>query len=63
VNTTTTAPRAFWETWDDRECVSRASSLESARRGCLNDVGRLLTIFDLEGRISALYRDGKEIQG
>lgn len=53
--------RMFYETWDQYECVSRASSLESARRGCLNDVGRLLTVFDLSGRIAALYRDGKEV--
>lgn len=53
--------RRFYETWDQHECTSRASSLESARRGCHNDVGRLLTIFDLTGRVAALYRDGKEI--
>lgn len=51
-----------WETWDDRECVSRDNTLLAARRGCLNDEGRLLTIFDLQGRIAALYRDGREVQ-
>ena len=55
------ATRTSYETWDARECVSRDSSLLAAKRGCLNDFGRLLTVYDLDGRIAALYRDGKEI--
>jgi hypothetical protein len=40
--------------------IGRHADLESCRRGCLNDRGRLLIIHDPIGRIAALYRDGRE---
>lgn len=40
--------------------VGRAGSFEEARRGCLNDRGRTLTIHDPTGRIAAIFRDGRE---
>ncbi len=48
-----------WEVRDSRERVGRHDSFESARRACLNDMGRLLTIYDPSGRIAALYRNGQ----
>lgn len=57
----TTGTRTCWEIWDARECVSRNSTEIDARRGCYNDSGRTLTVFDPTGRIVAMYRDGREL--
>lgn len=43
------------------EIVGRSASFESARRGCLNDMGRTIVIHDPIGRIAAIYRDGRDI--
>jgi len=50
-----------WTVSDSREIVGTAASLAEAERGCLNDMGRLLTIHDPIGRVRAMYRDGREL--
>lgn len=61
--------RAFWELWDGRECVSRHSDGVGAHRSAINsryaspDSGRLLTLYDPQGRIVASYQDGRELVG
>lgn len=57
---------ARFEVWDNRECVSRHSAAVDAHRSIVNsrytspDSGRLLTLIDPEGRIVAIYVDGRE---
>jgi hypothetical protein len=58
----------MFETWDRRtgsthgpEITSRATSLAEAERACRNDRGRLLTIYDADGFVRAMYRDGVKI--
>lgn len=48
---------APFEVWDRRECTSRHAFEDEARRSCLNDRGRLLTIYAGD-QIVAMYRDG-----
>jgi hypothetical protein len=50
-----------WTVSDQREIVGTAASLKEAARGCLNDMGRTLTIHDPIGRVRAMYRDGREL--
>jgi hypothetical protein len=60
--------RAAFEVWDNRtgsihgpECVSRHAFLDEAERSCLNDRGRLLTIYDGMDRVAGMFRDGKRV--
>lgn len=61
-----TRPQAFvpnFETVDMRrgERTSCSATEAEARSGCLNDRGRLLTIYTGDGFLVASYRDGKEL--
>jgi hypothetical protein len=64
-----TETRVMWTLWDRRECVSNHSSGIDAHRSAINsryvspDSGRLLTLYDPQGRIVASYRDGRELIG
>lgn len=51
-----------FETWDLRrmERTSTAATEAEARRACMNDRGRLLTIY-VGDQIVASYRDGHDI--
>lgn len=51
-----------FETWDIKrgERTSTAATEEEARRACMNDRGRLLTIY-IGDQIVASYRDGRDI--
>jgi hypothetical protein len=50
-----------WTVTASGEVVGVDCALESARRGCLNDMGRTLTIRDPIGRIAAIFRDGRDV--
>ena len=61
--------RAMWTLWDNRECLSHHSAGIAAHRSAIGsryvspDSGLLLTLYDPQGRIMALYRDGRELVG
>jgi hypothetical protein len=55
--------RPKFEVWDQKrgERTSCAATEAEARKGCLNDWGRLLTITTGDGFFVTSYRDGKEL--